>query len=317
MKFTWFAVFALLAAGCTNGYQPPALPTAPSTTSSGVPATIHVVGGSRPDQQLDITAQVLTADGKFVPNIPVQFSITNGVVNPVTAMTDANGNAKTVAATFAAATITATIGTGLSGSGVFTIASGLPLGVTLSAPSVVVGSTSTLTASANSAALGGPYSYTWSFGDGKGDAGSAASISHAYPGIGAYNASVTIKDGAGRTATGVTVVSVTDVPVATPAPTTPAAAGLVASLNCTASAHGSPSPCNVSVTYNGTALASTAITGIAWDWGDGSTVAGAAVPLGSHSYAQAGVYNVTATVTATTTDGSKTAPIVSRLLTVS
>lgn len=321
MKTRLFATLAaaLLAFACGDVHTPGQDITAPSTpTATGAPTQIRVLGSSRSDQQLDITAQVLTADGKPVGNIPVQFSLTNGILNPVVATTDASGNAKTIAATFAASVITAKIGTGLTGSGTFAIASGSPLTVSINAPSVVVGSSTTLTASTNTAAIGGAFTYVWTFGDAKSETGTAASIAHAYPGIGSYTASVKVTDGAGRSATAGTTATVTDVPVVTPAPsTTTDTSGLVASLTCTAAAHSTPSPCNVSVTYNGKALASTSITGIAWDWGDGSTVAGAAVPLGSHTYAQAGSYVVTATATATTTDGSKTAPLVSKSLVIS
>ena len=309
---------ALLAVSCGDVHTPGQDITAPSVpAATGAPTQIRVLGSSRTDQQLDITAQVLTADGKGVPSVQVQFSITNGIVTPVIAQTDANGNAKTVAATFAASTITATIGTGLTSSGVFGIASTAPLSVNLTTSTVTIGTTTPFSASVSGTPIGGPFSYLFTYGDGTSDTISTSTITHLYSKSGTYTASVKVTDGSGRSVTGFVGAQVKDPVVVTPVPTPADTSGLVATLTCTANAHGTASPCNVSASYNGKALASGSITAITWDWGDGGNVAGAAVPLGSHNYLQAGTYIVTATATATTADGSKTAPIVSKSLTVS
>jgi PKD repeat protein len=76
-------------------------------------------------------------------------------------------------------------------------------------------------------------------------------------------------------------------------------------------AHGTATPCNVNVSHGGVTLSATAVTNVDWDWGDGTplqTIANS--PLAQHSYAQAGNFNLSATVTATTVDGPKQATVV-------
>jgi PKD repeat protein len=75
------------------------------------------------------------------------------------------------------------------------------LSATLTVPSAAAGSVSSFQATTNSGAIGGPFSFAWTFGDGKTDQGAVATIGHTYPGIGNYPASVTVTDGVGRTTT--------------------------------------------------------------------------------------------------------------------
>jgi hypothetical protein len=91
-----------------------------------------------------------------------------------------------------------------------------------------------------------------------------------------------------------------------PPPPPPALAVL---LTCTPIAHGTPTPCNVNVTYGGTALPATAINRVDWNWGDGfaDTTLPPTAPINTHAYTNAGSYTVFATVLATTVDGPKTA----------
>ncbi len=311
-----FILITLLAAACGDVHTPGQDIVAPSIVKPvpGAQATLVLLAASRQDQQLDVSAQILDGNGVGVPNIPVTFSIAGGVVLPPTVTTDANGLAKSIAVASGTVPLSAT--TGALSKTVTVIAGATPLSVSLSVPSIVINNPSQFTANVTGSPLGGPFAYVWTFGDGTGDAGATNTIAHAYNRVGSQIATVTVKDGASRSATSSATAVVTDVPVATPAPgTTPDTTGLVASLSCTANAHGTPSPCNVSVTYNGKPLASTSITGVAWDWGDGTTTA--TFPTGSRTYPQAGSYIATATVTATTIDGSKTAPITSKTLTVS
>jgi PKD repeat protein len=179
--------------------------------------------------------------------------------------------------------------------------------VTLTVPTAVVTTASSFHATVTGSAIGGPFTYAWVFGDGSIDQSAAANATHTYATTGSYKATVTVTDGAGRSATSAGSAVVTDAPApAPPAPPAPAAA-LALTLTCTAATHGTATPCNVSATYGSANIASNLITSVAWDFGDGSTQTIANSPLASRTYLQAGSYLVTATVTATTTDGAKTA----------
>lgn len=103
--------------------------------------------------------------------------------------------------------------------------------------------------------------------------------------------------------------------VVPPPPPPPPAPTLSVALTCTAVAHGSPSPCNVTASYGGATLLGTAITDADWDWGDGTQTNNVASPLATHTYGQAGVFPVFVSVTATTVDGAKVAST-SRTLTI-
>lgn len=100
-------------------------------------------------------------------------------------------------------------------------------------------------------------------------------------------------------------------PVPTPAPAPPPAPVLSLVLTCVPATHGGPAPtsCNLTTTYGSTLILSTAVSGVAWDWGDGTAGPGGVsiAPVNTHGYAASGTYTVTATETATTTDGAKTA----------
>lgn len=93
-----------------------------------------------------------------------------------------------------------------------------------------------------------------------------------------------------------------------PPPPTPAPV-LTVSLTCTATVHGSPTPCNVNVSYGTVLLPATAITSVDWVWGDGftNTTIAPTAPISTRIYASAGSYTVFVTVTAETADGTKSA----------
>lgn len=88
----------------------------------------------------------------------------------------------------------------------------------------------------------------------------------------------------------------------------PSPPSLRANLSCTIAIVNEATRCNVASAYYGdTLIPSSAITGVTWDWGDG-TVTGGSAPaglLGERRYTQAGTYTVRATVTAPTVDGVK------------
>ena len=102
-----------------------------------------------------------------------------------------------------------------------------------------------------------------------------------------------------------TLALVIDAPPPPETPTTPTT-GLAITMGCKAATHGTPSPCNLAATYNGTPVPSTSFTSVDWDWGDGTAqmVAG---PVGSRTYVQAGTYLVVPRATVTTVDGPKVA----------
>src|SRR5206468_9560792 len=94
--------------GCA--YNSPAAPATTSVTPSQAPASIRTTASSRSDYTTAVTATVLTADGRFVPGIPIGFSTASGTVSTAATTTDANGSATTIVNTPANTTVTVTIG---------------------------------------------------------------------------------------------------------------------------------------------------------------------------------------------------------------
>jgi pectin methylesterase-like acyl-CoA thioesterase len=101
----------ILTIGC-DAYQPP-VPTIPSSPASNTPTHIALNAGSRANEQIGVTALVLTADGRGVPNVSVGFAIGAGTIEPATAMTDQTGTARALAVSTSMTTIAATIGGGI------------------------------------------------------------------------------------------------------------------------------------------------------------------------------------------------------------
>jgi hypothetical protein len=100
---------SLIVSAC-EGYEPPPLPTTPTNpAASTVPTRIVLTANSRSDQQLDVFATVLSADGHRVPGIAVAFKIGAGSITP-SATTDVSGTALVLATSTAFTTISATIG---------------------------------------------------------------------------------------------------------------------------------------------------------------------------------------------------------------
>jgi PKD repeat protein len=163
-----------------------------------------------------------------------------------------------------------------------------------------------------------PVDYRWTFGDGQTAASNEGVIAHTYAAVGTFETRVRATDATRRTGEAVASVRVTiapEPPPPEPPPTQPTPT-LSVTLNCSAKPSPTPSPCNVSASYDGKALASTAITSVAWDWGDGTTIdASSSGPLKQHTYSQAGVYLVVVNVTADTSAGQKTASM-SKTLTI-
>jgi len=141
----------------------------------------------------------------------------------------------------------------------------------------VLGSATTLSATVES---GSGVTYTWAFGDGASfipqtwpDSGKV--VTHTYPAVGTYTATVTATNRAGQTSA-TTAVLVVDAPIA----------GLAAHND-------SPTGLGAATTLSAAVTAGSNIS-FAWDLGDGQSASGATV---THTYLDVGVY--TATVTAT------------------
>ncbi|MGY1841499.1 PKD domain-containing protein, partial [Modestobacter sp. SYSU DS0985] len=120
-------------------------------------------------------------------------------------------------------------------------------------------------------------SFAWDFGDGA--TGTGATATHTYAAAGTYTVTLTATDDGGATAARTGSVTVTD-PPPNQAPT--------AAFSATAA--------GLSVSVDGTASADTdgTVASYGWDFGDGSTGNGA---MAEHTYAAAGSYEVTLTVT--------------------
>ncbi|MCU1557980.1 MAG: hypothetical protein JWN09_1975 [Microbacteriaceae bacterium] len=118
-------------------------------------------------------------------------------------------------------------------------------------------------------------SYDWDFGDGSSH-GTGVAPTHTYAATGSYTVTLIVTDNGGASASAAHLVSVVKPNVAPTASFTTSVSNLVVTVNAGAS------------TDDGT------ITGYAWNFGDGATGTGVNA---SHSYAAAGDYTITLTVT--------------------
>lgn len=164
----------------------------------------------------------------------------------------------------------------------FTVSAQAPAAsLTVSANSGVAPATITATASATDPNVNGTISsYTINWGDGSSTA--AATGSHTYSAAGTFTVTATVTDNYGKTATATQSLTIT---VSQP-PTAAlalSATTATAPANITASAAGSTDP------NPGGSITSSTIA-----WGDGTSSTG---PSASHTYSNAGIYTVTATVT--------------------
>lgn len=288
---------ALFLSGCGDVHTMGQDITTPSPViPPGVQTRLVLTASSRPDQQMDVTAQVLDGRGDGVPNVEVTFAITGGTVTPPIVTTDATGFAKAIGLASGQATLSAT--TSALTQKVTVIGGAVALSVNLFIGSATVGTASTFSASVTGTPIGGPFKYTWTYGDAQSEDSATNAITHKYNLSGTYSARVSVTDGSGRTATGVNTAVVSD-PPAPPAPAPPAPAPtLSATVTCpTPSSH--TASCNVALTFGGAAVSSFDVVNVDWDWGDGVPDHTNATPIKSHLYAQAGTYLVVATTTAT------------------
>lgn len=311
-------IVAIASSACA--YHAPDAPTATTPPASTSAAEIRLVTSSRPDYTTAVSAEVLTAQQRFVPNAIITFAVTAGTVSPTQATTDVNGTATAIVTTSVNTTITATLGGTLAASATVVGATApqpptpgpIPNPVppiptptpTPQPPPPLPPATISLTATTMTAGvstqlsvgnfMGGQSitSTAWTFGDGATAAATGGLISHTYTTAGTYTASVTATDAIGRTASSTAVMTVNAVPSAPPPPPPPAPTFVIAITCGTAT----PTTCNLSGTYGGAPIASSAFNA-SWDWGDGVTTTTA--PLGSHAYTQSGTFLIVATATGT------------------
>lgn len=300
---------ALVASGCAADI--PTYPTPVTVVPSTAPTSIRLTASTRPDYQTAVTATVYTADLHVVPNIPIAFSTVAGTIVSEQTKTDGNGTATAVVASPTTTRVSASIGgtvsssLEISGSVAPTVPSRPPV-VTPDPPAPATPAAVINVASIGTTGVGllfgvsapGGQTWTWTFGDGTAAVQTSAyTLSHTYAAAGAYTATVS---SAGTTG-GRALITISD-----PAPVAaPPAATLVATISCTPGTHATTATaCNLSgLTFGGSPIASTAVTSAAWDFGDGIVLNGLVV---SHTYAVGGTYTVLATITANTSDGSKT-----------
>lgn len=126
---------------------------------------------------------------------------------------------------------------------------------------------------------GDPLAFDWSFGDGV--TGTGVTLSHAYAAAGVFTVALTVGDGKGGSDTATTTATITTVankpPVANAGPDKSVALGGAVTLD----GSGSSDPDG-------------SIASFQWSFGDGTSGSGAVVP---HTYAAAGVFTATLTVT--------------------
>jgi PKD repeat protein len=306
------ALLSLLGlAGCA--YDNPGAPASPAAPDLSTPSQLTLgasVSGTGGNSTL--TARVQNSYGAPLANVIVTFATTRGVILPAQATTGSSGTATAVLAAIDTADVTVVAG-GLTAHTLVapiptSSGSPTPSSPTTTAAFLNVSSSGTtgvpLVFSVSSAATG--VTWNWSFGDGANTQTTTFATTHTYSRAGVYAASVS----AAGTSAGNAIVTVID-----PAPTpTPPAATLSVTLTCTPGTHGTPAPgtgtatsCNVNQTYGGATVPGGAVTGVAWDWGDGTTADNSSTsPVMTHQYINAGTYTVIATVTANTTGGSQT-----------
>jgi hypothetical protein len=289
------------AAGCA--YDNPTQP-APPLPNLSAPAQVSVGASPGTGTQAGtatVSATVQNLNGAALPNVVVTFVTSRGTIAPAQVATGTNGVATATLTSSETADVTASVGT-LSAHMLVVSNGGSTPPTTPTLPVAflnVSGSATTgvpVVFSVSSSVSGA--TWNWSFGDGANDQSTTFAISHAYGRAGTYVATVSSSVTFSSSAT----VVVTD---PTSQPGTPVT-GLAASMTCTPATHGTPTPCNVSVTYGGTNLPSANITGVHWDWGDGLPDL-TTTPVNTHTYANAGTYVVFASVNAQTANGGQTA----------
>jgi PKD repeat protein len=288
----------------------------PQTSTSTPPPSVPPPGTPGP-ADIPLTATLFVTPG--AAGSPTSFSVATGPItsavwtfgdgaSTTTTITPTSGPGTTthnyaVGSYIASVTVTDARGRQASDSKPVTITIALPASYTvaLSASPVVAGGSSTLTATVTQV-NGAPAVSAWAWdcdNNGTVDATSANTASCTYPTEGTFAARVTVTGGT-LTGTATTVVTVS--------PKTP-----TVTVHCA-----QPTPpaltvnCNVSATLDGATVATSDITHVDWDWADTATSASANA-LGTHTYAAANTYVITArnvSVNGTTAKGTNSASVV-------
>ena len=108
VKYTCVLLAVVFSVACA--YHAPVEPTPVIVPPSNAPASIQILAGSRSSTVLDVSAKVLTADGRFLTDVLVTFTATPGTVYPLQQWTNGNGMAQTVLTTQGTSVVTATVG---------------------------------------------------------------------------------------------------------------------------------------------------------------------------------------------------------------
>ena len=252
------------------------------------PSTLSQLGGTSV-----ITATVYNTNNNALSGVQVAFSTDQGLISPVSATTNASGQAQTTLSTTQTATITATAGAKTGTAKVTTTA--LPT-VTLTGPTTTptAGLTSTFSLSVSAGSGSAPIrTVVLDFGDGSsmnlGAATGSISVPHVYKISGSFTVTATAVDASGQsTSMAIPIVVYPSVPFL---------------LTVTGPSGRVGTPINLTAVP---AAGSPAIVSYTWDFGDGTSVT-TTVAAVSHIYTSIPVgytsYPYVVTVTALGVDG--------------
>jgi len=174
---------------------------------SATPPTVPATGGT-----VQIVATVQDTGGNNLLGVPVNFTTDFGTLVPDTAVSDSNGNARTVLTTSQSATVTATAGAKNATAKVTALA--VPT-ITITPPSTTpsVGVPASFTINVTAGANSSPITdVTVDFGEGRpvslGAVNGSITVSHTYDVADDYTVTVTARDATGVTANAAVPVTV-------------------------------------------------------------------------------------------------------------
>jgi PKD repeat protein len=255
-----------------------------------------------------VTAHVQNVNGASLANVVVAFTTNRGTIAPANVATGIDGAASTTLSATDTADVTAAVGRVSAHTFVTPVAPtpsvpsptpapGPAPSPTPPPPAVVLNVPANATTrvplafAVSSSATG--VTWNWSFGDGETAQTTGFSTTHAYATAGTYVVTVSAPGTSSASAT----ITVTDPVVTAPAPP------FAATLTCTpGNSANTNTVCNVSASYKGAVLPSSAIISVRWDWGDGRTDSSTNSLVNTHTYAGVGTFTVFANVEANAVD---------------